>query len=239
MAGMALWLRATAGRALQHLDLGPKKGTLMALSLDSLRNLPDGRICWLLSLTGTLALLICLCYPDRSEGFNPSSETPRIKTRRSVVTPSSPAPTRRRGSVERGAGLRSYVRPAIPAQRRTLIRERQIWTGQPGEASKVTPTARSRKTQIQAPPQQFPSRKLAKPRVPYLTELALDIDWALVNLVLQQPAAVAAIYKNSLSAAKKAGDASKEREAATNLGHVSYLTGRFPDRLQATPKLWL
>ena len=193
------------------------------------RNLPNARICWLLSVAGTLAFLICLCYPDRSQGFSPSSETQRIKPRRSVTTPPSPSPARRRGTVESGVGTGINVRPGAPVLRRTLIRERQIRTAQPGDGSKVIPTPRNRKTQIRTPSQQFPARKLAKPRVPYLTELAVDIDRVLADRVLQQPAVVEAIYKNSLSLAKKGGNATKEKEAAINLGHVYYLTGRFPE----------
>ena len=209
----------------------------MALSLDSRRNLPSGIMCCLLSLAGTLALLICLCYPDRSEGFSPSSETQRIKPRRSVATPTSPAPARRRGTVESGTGTRIHVQPAVPAQRRILIRERQFRAEPPGDYSKIRRTLPSRS--VQTLPQQIPARKLAKPRVPYLTELALDIDRALVNLVLQQPAAATAIYKNALSAAKKSGDGSKEKEAAINLGHVSYLTGRFPESVASYSKALL
>ncbi|MGO9117448.1 MAG: CHAT domain-containing protein [Desulfomonilaceae bacterium] len=199
----------------------------MALSSDNQCGLPNARICWLLSLTGTLALLLCLFYPDGSEGFSPSSETPRVKTGQSVVSPPTPAPARCRGTVESGVGTGTKFRPGVPALQRTLIRERQLRTGQPGDDSKVIQPHRSRNTQT--PPQQLPARKLAKPRVPYLTELAVDIDRSLADRVLQQPAAVEAIYKNSLSLAKKGGNVLKEEEAAINLGHVSYLTGRFPE----------
>ncbi len=224
---------------LQHLDLGPKKGTFMALNSDSQRNLLSGRIWCLLSLAGTLALLICLCYPDGSQGFSPSSETQRIKPRRSVATPSvvtppGPAPTRGRGTVESGTGIRIHVQPAVPAQRRILIRERQFRPEPPGDYSKIRRTLPSRS--VQTLPQQIPARKLAKPRVPYLTELALDIDRALANRALQQPTAAAAIHKNSLSLAEKGGNPAKIKEAATNLGHVYYLTGRFPEAVASYSK---
>ncbi len=207
----------------------------MALSSDSPHHLPNRRICSL-SLTGMLALLICLCYPDTSQGFSPASETHRVKpsTRPSTIRPTTPSPARTGRGTGNSVGTGSYIRPRIPVMRTPVIRERQFSTGSPAYDPKVRQTPQTRITQT--PPKKATARKLAKPRVPYLRELAVDIDKAVAAHVLRQPAAAPAIYKNFLSLAEKGGDASKIRSAATNLGHVYYLTGRFPESVASYSK---
>ena len=52
-----------------------------------------------------------------------------------------------------------------------------------------------------------------------------------MELARRRPAAATAIYKNFLAAAEQAKDPAKERNASNNLGHVFYLTGRFPQSI--------
>jgi CHAT domain-containing protein len=74
-----------------------------------------------------------------------------------------------------------------------------------------------------------PTRKLAKPRVPYLTEIAMDIDTTLVQLVRDEPRQAIEIYRKLLATAEKSKDAAREKESAINLGHVYYLSGRLTE----------
>ncbi len=89
-----------------------------------------------------------------------------------------------------------------------------------------------RRPRIRETDRKTPSRRLAKPRVPYLSELAMDMDSTLKSLAWNQPATATGMYMNLLAASVKAGDASAERSASTNLGHVYYLLGRFPDAVK-------
>jgi len=206
----------------------------MAVSSGSQHNVPSKRICWL-SLTGMLALLLWLSYPDGSQGFSQTSENSRIKTRRGgIVIPPKQSPARRGRVPGNRVGTGAYIQPGIPVLRTPVIRERQFSTQPTEDDSKVRQTPQSWNTQTLT--QQSAAKKLAKPRVPYLIELAMDIDKALATLVLRQPAAAPAIYKNFFSLAEKGGDASRIKEAAVNLGHVYYLTGRFPQALATYSK---
>ena len=72
-----------------------------------------------------------------------------------------------------------------------------------------------------------PLRKLVKPRIPFLTELAIDIDKSLKELAAKDPAGAVKLYKNALAQAQRKGDAQAEREARQNLAFVYYLTGQF------------
>ncbi|MEW6140128.1 MAG: CHAT domain-containing tetratricopeptide repeat protein [Thermodesulfobacteriota bacterium] len=69
-------------------------------------------------------------------------------------------------------------------------------------------------------------RKLAKPRVPYLQELAVDIDDNLREMVRTGHSAAVKKLSGELQLAKKTGDPRKEREASVRLGHAYYLTGQ-------------
>lgn len=84
-------------------------------------------------------------------------------------------------------------------------------------------TGQSRKAQKAT---EGPKRKLAKPRVPYLKELAVDIDTALKDSVQKEPASTVSKALGEFQAATKSRDPLKEREAATRLGHAYYLTGQ-------------
>ena len=181
----------------------------------------------ILSLAFTLALLIFMCHPDQLQGFGPGSGTPRIDTRRGSGSGPSPGPARGGGGMGIGFGIGINIRPRTPALQEPIIQEPQFETEEPGDDSGADRKPRRRNTERS--PQQPLFRKLAKPRVPYLSELAVDIDRTLAQLVLQQPVGTTDIYKNFLAAAEKAKDALREKEASTNLGHVFYLTGRFPE----------
>lgn len=69
-------------------------------------------------------------------------------------------------------------------------------------------------------------RKLAKPRAPYLKELAVDIDNDLREMVRTEPSTMLKRLSGELQLAKKTGDPLKEREASVRLGHACYLTGQ-------------
>ena len=55
----------------------------------------------------------------------------------------------------------------------------------------------------------------------------------------RQPAEATAAYKDLLAAAERAKDPAKEKDASTNLGHVFYLTGRFPQSVDNYSKALL
>jgi CHAT domain-containing protein/Tfp pilus assembly protein PilF len=71
-----------------------------------------------------------------------------------------------------------------------------------------------------------PLRKLAKPRVPYLTELAMDIDRTLVEHASKDPIAALRFYGKVLAKAKESKDVHAEYQSLLNLGHVYYVTGQ-------------
>ncbi len=71
-----------------------------------------------------------------------------------------------------------------------------------------------------------PPRKLAERRVPYLAELAMDIDRTLVDLSLTDPENAVKLYKGAFLKAKNSKDVQGQIEAQTNLGHVYYLTAQ-------------
>jgi CHAT domain-containing protein/lipopolysaccharide biosynthesis regulator YciM len=71
-----------------------------------------------------------------------------------------------------------------------------------------------------------PLRKMSKPRAPYLTELAMDIDKTLLELASNDPVKAVELYKSTLAQAKKKEDLQGEKAALINLGHIYYLTGQ-------------
>ncbi|MEW6532995.1 MAG: CHAT domain-containing tetratricopeptide repeat protein [Thermodesulfobacteriota bacterium] len=93
-----------------------------------------------------------------------------------------------------------------------------------GEDSDTPKKVKSASTQ--APPP-VATRKLTQPRIPYLLELAIDIDRTVLEMARNEPARAVQFYRNAVAQAKKRGDLQAERYAAQNLGHVLYLTGRF------------
>ncbi len=80
-------------------------------------------------------------------------------------------------------------------------------------------------------------RKLVKPRVPYLIELAMDIDRTLMELALTEPVNAVKLYKNAAARARSKGDAQEEREALQNLGHVYFVTGQFQKAVENYAKV--
>ena len=68
--------------------------------------------------------------------------------------------------------------------------------------------------------------KLVQPRVPYLAELAMDIDPQIREFARREPARAVLYYRNALIQAQQKRDIRAETEATTNLAHAYYLTGQ-------------
>jgi len=197
-----------------------------------------------------LVLALCLWVADSTSGFGPGGKTPTVGHDRALTrspdlgtspsghrlgrspglsaTPSSPRP----GNTPSGAPGSGVSQPSpgfgigitpqilIPRGRTPLPPEEISEPEDPG----IT---------IEDAPEQFAPRvekplpfKLAKPRVPYLSELAMDIEQSLMELVRRDPAKAVRIYEQELKKAKRVKDTKRENEASTDLGHVCYLTGR-------------
>lgn len=177
---------------------------------------------WLIFFrTGVLAaigLALCLWAPDASTGFGPGS-------RRQSVTPdstSSRPPNFDRG--RRRPGPSFYIRPQrlIPQYRRVPPSSVQFSEPEDDEP------------RVQRPPKKFSRRvekrplvKLAKPRVPYLRELAMDIEPDASRLTRSDPVKAVRVYEQALREARRIKDSKREWKASTDLGHIYYLTGRF------------
>ena len=180
-------------------------------------------------LFGALALVTYLACPEGLEGSDVRSNKRGADAGTRVG--SSPGAGFSRGTAEKRTDSRhkTHVLHKRSTTRRTLIqaprsRERVV------EDHVKVHRKRTDKADP-SPPQQTSGKRLARPRVPYLSELALDIDTTLMELAQRRPAAATTIYKNFLSAAEQTKDPAKERNAANNLGHVFYLTGRFPQSI--------
>jgi len=177
-------------------------------------------------LVGALALLTYLAYPDGLEGSEFRSNKGGTDAGRRVG--SSPSAGSGRGAAGKRIDTRhkTYILHKPPATRRILIQTPQVRERVVPEGVKVyrKRTVRGRQTPLTQPT----VKKLARQRVPYLSELALDIDPTIRELARRRPVAATATYKNALAAAERTKDPAKEGNASTNLGHVFYLTGRFP-----------
>ena len=197
----------------------------MSLLCGSQDNRLKGMTVHTIWLVGVLALFTYICHPDRSEGseFRPNKRSPTAGRR----VDSPPRTGYDHGAAGRRIDIRRSINisPRRAPMRRMLIQEPQIQEPEVEDDIQVHRKRTNRASQ--SLPRRRSAIKLAKQRVPYLSELALDIDTALMELTRRQPAAATAIYKNFLSSAERAKDLAKERDASTNLGHVFYLTGRF------------
>jgi CHAT domain-containing protein/tetratricopeptide (TPR) repeat protein len=118
----------------------------------------------------------------------------------------------------------------MPVPQEPTTPEPQIQIQEPEDEPEPSREPRVRRSQ--APQQKQAVRKLAKPRVPYLSELAVEIEKSLVDLVRQRPAAAIELYKGILAASERAGDVPRQKEAWTHLGHVYYLMGLLPEAAQ-------
>lgn len=128
------------------------------------------------------------------------------------------------GGIGIGIGIQLLPRGA-PAQDVDFDKvERELKREEPASAADEgsSRTTRTTKTAVLAP-----TRKLIKPRVPYLLELAMDIDKTLMELALTEPANALKLYKNAAAKARAKRDAQGEREALQNVGHVYFITGQF------------
>lgn len=197
----------------------------MSLSSANQDNRLKRTTCTMIGLAGTLVLLTCLCHPDGLEGSGPGSKPHSVDSRRQMGSHHSRGLGRGGQGREIGSRHRMNISPTPPRVRRVIIQRPQITKRRAQEDPKVHQKRADKGHQ--SPPQQLPLRKLAKPQVPYLNELALDIDTTLRERVRRQPAEATAAYKDLLAATERAKDPAKEKDASTNLGHVFYLTGRF------------
>ena len=187
-------------------------------------------------LSAILVIIICLCQVSASEGLGPAPEVAHTsiggessRIADPVLVASSDSSS---GSKSGGFGFGIGItisprrRPMTPQQPETSEPPSQFMGIDEEESTERRPRHENAKA---AQPQ--PTRKLAKPRVPYLTELAMDIDGTLVQLVRNQPRQTVEMYRKLLADAEKTQDAVREKEAAINLGHVYYLSGRLTESI--------
>ncbi|MFZ5865618.1 MAG: CHAT domain-containing protein [Thermodesulfobacteriota bacterium] len=132
------------------------------------------------------------------------------------------------GGFRFGIGIQLF--PRLPVQQEPTIQEPQIEVQEPEDDTE--PSRESRAQRSQAPQQKQVMGKLAKPRVPFLNELAVEIERSLIDMVRQQPASAIELYKGILAASERTGDVPRQKEAWTHLGHVYYLMGLFPEAAQ-------
>jgi CHAT domain-containing protein len=137
----------------------------------------------------------------------------------------------RRGGGGVGIGIGIGIVPRGDASRGVDFDkvERDLKGAAPSNATFDDDEASPRKVKTATKPLQeiVPSRKLIKARVPYLVELAMDIDQTLMELALTEPANAIKLYKNAAARAKSKGDAQAERDALQHLAHVYYVIGQF------------
>ncbi len=131
-----------------------------------------------------------------------------------------------RGGGGIGIGIGIQLMPRVAPAREVDFDKIERELKQESPASEET-TSRPRKVVDTTP-----ARKLAKPRVLYLTELAMDIDKTLMELAWNEPVKAVQLYRSALTQAKKKGDTQAEREALINLANVYYLTGQFANAME-------
>ncbi len=170
------------------------------------------------SVLAAFAMALCLWVPDPGKGFGPGATTPTLRPDSSTNRAGEFGTRQRR----RGSG--TFFR------QRRLFRERMrmprapdrfVEPGNPETWIEPPPTRVSRRVEKR------PLVKLAKPRVPYLAELAMDMEQSLITLVRRDPVKAVRVYAQALKDAKRVKDPKREWTACANLGHVYYLTGRF------------
>ena len=164
-----------------------------------------------------LGLALCLWVFDINTGFAQRIRTP-------AFTPDSDS-GHRPGSRGRppsfGPGLRIRIPRIVPGPR--IEFEEPVFDEPAFEEPVFEKPRRQVPRRIEKPPRV----KLARPRVPYLKELAMDMDPSLVELVMRDPRKAIRVYKQALRRSQRGKHPKKEWKATTELGHVYYLTGRF------------
>ena len=172
-------------------------------------------------LVSILAVISFVTFPDIVDASGPGGHSPG-----GIRPPSGGGGHRGGGGFGFGIGIQLAPRIDPAAQEPNWDK---IEKDMKGAAPATTTDGGTTKTRAVAkePAYVAPARKLTKPRVPYLTELAIDIDKTLMDLAWNEPVKAIQLYKSALAQAKKKGDVQGEREALTNLAHVYYLTGRF------------
>lgn len=138
----------------------------------------------------------------------------------------------RGGGIGIGIGIRLAPRETIQEPQFLDSGDLDISDDDPSEKRTRTPRAQKPAPVVET----IVLRKLVKPRVGFLVELALDIDRTLMELAINEPVKAVQLYNNSLAQAKKKGDFQGQKEAYTNLGHVYLLTGRFPKATESYEK---
>jgi len=130
------------------------------------------------------------------------------------------------GGIGIGIGIRVPLGTGFPGLPEEAIQQAPSFPGiaDPDDEEKEAPVRPRGQTQVKAS-EAAPAGKLAKIRIPYLTELAMDIDEAVMDLVAKEPAKAVKVYQTALQSAKRTKDAQTEKKAYTNMGHVYFLTG--------------
>jgi CHAT domain-containing protein len=194
------------------------------------------------SILAALTLAMCLWFTDTSVGFGPSIPNATVRpgspqrigpSGSGRITPSTVPNLGRRiapsmapnwGGGQPGFGFGIYIGPRRPIPERDNVTPPSVQFSEP----------EGQETRIERPPKRFSRRvqrrplvKLAKPRVPYLSELAMNIKPCLISLVRQDPVKAVRVYKRALREAERSKNPKREWAASTDLGHVYYLTGRF------------
>ncbi|MBM4328820.1 MAG: CHAT domain-containing protein [Deltaproteobacteria bacterium] len=136
-------------------------------------------------------------------------------------------PSRGGGGI--GIGIGIQIGPRMPTEdkevdfdkiERDLMRKADPDSGDDEKPQRVRqPTPKA----VEPP---MPARKLVKPRVLFLTELAIDIDRNVIDLATNEPVKAVQLYKSAAAQAKSKRDLQAEKEALTNLAHVYFLTGQ-------------
>lgn len=160
--------------------------------------------------------------------FAAISETP------TVLGQTTRTPTRKPGTVQGlvpgtggmrpGPGFGIQPSPQLQIRERPRIRRPAVEFYEPEDQSVVRARRAKKFTKRMARRQPV---KLARQRVPYLSELAMEIERPLVDLVKREPVNAIRRYEKALEKAKLSRDPGQQIEAMSRLGHVFYLTGRF------------
>ena len=130
------------------------------------------------SILAAIGLALCLWVPETSTGFRPGARRPTVTPQ----GPSSGAPHWDHGQPRPGPGFSIGPQILIPLRRPAPPPDEQV--AEPEDEETVE----------QEPPKKHVRRvkkrplvKLAKQRVPYLRELAMDIEPSLIAMVRRHP----------------------------------------------------
>jgi CHAT domain-containing protein len=116
--------------------------------------------------------------------------------------------------------------PDFDAVERNLKRDADRIREVGSEQKRAQPVA---KQPVAKQPQVQAARKLSKPRLPYLTEFATDIDPGLLTLAMANFSQTVEFYRNAFAKAKKNKESKAEIAALTQLGHLYFLAGWFSE----------